>query len=85
MTQVFGGKKFEALFRNAAGLNMDKSDIKRLYEVVNQKMHDLLQMGEVAAQANDRDVIQLYDLPITKEGSMPGAMVAINLSLRPKH
>ncbi len=66
MTQVFGGKKFEALFKNAAGLDVDKSDIKRLYELVNQKMHDFLQMGEVAAKANDRDIIQLYDLPITK-------------------
>ncbi len=66
MTQVFGGKKFEALFKNAAGLDMDKSDIKRLYQLVNQKMHDLLQMGVVAAKANGRDIIQLYDLPITK-------------------
>ncbi len=66
MSQIFGGKKFEALFRNAAGLDMDKSDMKRLYELVNQKLHDMLQMGAVTAQANDRDVIQLYDLPITK-------------------
>ena len=66
MTQIFGGKKFEALFRNAAGLNMDKSDIKRLYEFVNQKLHDLLQQGAITAQANDRDVILLSDLPITK-------------------
>ncbi|RQD78087.1 DUF1931 family protein, partial [Desulfonatronospira sp. MSAO_Bac3] len=65
MTQIFGGKKFEALFRNAAGLDMDKSDLKRLYEVVNQKMHDMLEMGVVTAQANGRDVIQFYDLPIT--------------------
>jgi hypothetical protein len=66
MSQVFGGKKFEALFHNAAGLDMDKSDLKRLYELVNQKLHDLLQQGEITAQANDRDVIQLFDLPLTK-------------------
>ncbi|MFP4214020.1 MAG: DUF1931 family protein [Desulfohalobiaceae bacterium] len=65
MAQVFGGKKFEALFRNAAGLDMDKSDLKRLYELVNQKLHDLLQQGVVTAQANDRDVIQIFDLPLT--------------------
>ncbi|MBS3809832.1 MAG: DUF1931 family protein [Desulfobacterales bacterium] len=66
MTQVVGGKKFEQMFRQAAGLDMDKSDMKRLYEFVNQKLHDLLLMGEVTAKANDRDIIEIFDLPITR-------------------
>ncbi len=66
MTQVFGGKRFERLFREAAGLDMDKTDMKRLYEFVNQKLHDLLVRGVVAARANDRQVIEIHDLPIGK-------------------
>ncbi len=66
MAPLFGGKKFELLFRHAAGLDMDKSDMKRLYEVVNQKMHDLLVQGVATAKTNDRDIVQIFDLPISK-------------------
>jgi hypothetical protein len=63
---VMGVSKFERFFRAAAGLDVDKSDLKRYNEFVNHKLHDLLLMARAAARANARDVIQPYDLPITK-------------------
>ncbi len=63
---IMGVAKFERLFRVAAQLDVDKDDLKRLTEFVNRKLHDLMLMGVVAAKANGRDVIRLYDLPITK-------------------
>jgi histone H3/H4 len=58
--------KFERLFRLAAGLDVDKSDLKRYSEFVNDKLYDLLLRAEAAAKANGRDVIEPHDLPITK-------------------
>jgi hypothetical protein len=58
--------KFERFFRLAASLDVDKSDIKRYADFVHQKIYDLLLMGVGTAKANDRDVIQPWDLPITK-------------------
>ncbi len=63
---IMGVSQFERLFREAASLDVDKSDLKRLSDFMNRKVHDLLLLGQVAARANGRDVIQLYDLPITK-------------------
>ncbi len=63
---VMAVKQFERLFREAASLDIDKSDIKRLEDFVNQRLHDLLLLGEAAAKANGRDVIEVHDLPITK-------------------
>lgn len=58
--------RFEKLFREAAGLDVDKSDLRRLDDFVKQKVHDLLVAGQVSAKANGRDVIQPQDLPVTK-------------------
>ncbi|HYR87751.1 MAG TPA: DUF1931 family protein [Terriglobia bacterium] len=58
--------KFERFFRVAAGLDVDKSDLKRYNDFVNQKTYDLLIRGQAAAKANGRDIIQPFDLPITK-------------------
>ncbi len=58
--------QFERLFRKAASLDIDKSDIKRLENFVNQRLYDLLLLGQAAARANGRDVIQFHDLPVTK-------------------
>jgi hypothetical protein len=61
-----GVAKFERLFRLSARLDVDKSDLRRLNEFLNQKVYDLLLIGQVAAKANHRDIIQPWDLPITK-------------------
>jgi hypothetical protein len=58
--------KFERLFRLAASLDVDKEDLRRHNDFVNQKVHDLLLRGQAAAKANERDVIQPHDLPVTK-------------------
>jgi hypothetical protein len=63
---VMAVSKFERFFRLAASLDVDKSDIKRYADFVNQKIYDLLLMGVATAKANDRDVIQPWDLPMTK-------------------
>ena len=66
MLDVKGIPKLERLFRLAAQLDVDKSDLQRYSDFVNQKIYDLLLRGQAAATANGRDIIQPHDLPITK-------------------
>ena len=58
--------KFECFFRVAAGLDIDKNDLKRYSDFVNQKIYDLLLRGQATAKANGCDIIEPFDLPITK-------------------
>ena len=58
--------QFERFFRAAAGLDIDKEDLRRYLDFIDRKIHDLLIRGEAAAKANGRDIIQASDLPITK-------------------
>jgi hypothetical protein len=58
--------RFERFFRQAAGIDVDKNDLKRHDDFVDQKLYDLLLRGEANAKANNRDVIEVWDLPITK-------------------
>ena len=64
--EVMAIARFERFFRVAAGLDVDKSDLKRYADFVNQKLYDLLLRGQAAAKANRRDVIEPFDLPVTK-------------------
>lgn len=66
MVPVMNIKKFERFFRVAAGLDVDKNDLERYSDFVNQKIYDLLIRGTAAATANGRDIIEPSDLPITK-------------------
>ena len=63
---VMAVAKFERFFRLAAGLDVDKNDLKRYDTFINHKLYDLCLLGRVTAKTNGRDVIQPYDLPITK-------------------
>lgn len=65
-THVMGVAKFGRLFRTAARLDVDKQDLRRYSDFINHKVYDLLLRGEAAAKANGRDIIQPFDLPITK-------------------
>jgi Domain of unknown function (DUF1931) len=65
-THLMGVAKFERLFRTAARLDVDKQDLRRYSDFINQKVYDLLLRGEAAAKANGRDIVQPFDLPITK-------------------
>jgi hypothetical protein len=63
---VMNVAKFERFFRVAAGLDVDKEDLKRYSDFVQHKLYDLLLRGDAIAKANNRVVIEPYDLPITK-------------------
>ncbi len=63
---VMGIAKFERFFRNAAGVTVDKDDLKRYSDFVNSKLYDLLLIGEATARANLRDIVEPWDLPVTK-------------------
>ena len=58
--------KFERFFRETASLDVDKDDLRRYNDFINDKVYDLLIRAQAAAKANLRDVIQPFDLPITK-------------------
>jgi Domain of unknown function (DUF1931) len=63
---VFGVAKFERFYRAAAGLDVDKDDLKRHQDFVYDKLYGLLLIGQTTAKANNREVLELWDLPITK-------------------
>ena len=65
-TTPIGISRFERLFRLAAELDVDKEDLRRHHEVVNRKILDLLLRAQANAKANERDVMEPFDLPITK-------------------
>ncbi len=63
---VIGVHKFERFFRLAAGLDVDKDDLKRCSDFVSEKLYDLLVIAQTSAKANNRDVLEPSDLPVTK-------------------
>jgi hypothetical protein len=63
---LMGVSRFERFFREAASLDVDKDDLRRYNDFVNQKVYDLLLIGQATAKANSRDIIEPWDLPITK-------------------
>src|ERR1700726_4227035 len=65
-SHVMSVARFERFFRIAAGLDVDKQDLKRYSDFINRKVYDLLLRAEAAAKANGRVVIEPFDLPITK-------------------
>jgi len=63
---VMGFTKFERFFRSAGGVSVDRDDIKRYLDFVNDAIYDLLLIGQATAKANVRDIIEPWDLPVTK-------------------
>ena len=63
---VMNVHRFEHFFRTAAGLDVDKDDLKRYNDFVDQQLQDMYLMAGVTAKTNARDVVQVYDFPITK-------------------
>lgn len=57
--------RFERLFRETASLDADKSNLRRMNELVNRKLRALLLAGQGRAQAEGRDVIEAGDVPVT--------------------
>ena len=64
--ELLGVAAFERFFREAASLDVDKDDLRRFGDFVNDRLYDLLLRGMANARANGRDVIEPQDLPITK-------------------
>lgn len=64
--RVEGTHQIERFFRAAAGVDVDKEDLRRYYNFVDQKVADLLLVAQHIAKANDRVRVELRDLPITK-------------------
>lgn len=63
---LMGVTRFERFFRVAVSLDVHKNDLKRYSDFVNEQIYDLLLRGDATAKANGRDIIEPYDLPITK-------------------
>ena len=57
---VMGFTKFERFFRAAGGVSVDRDDIKRYLDFVNDAIYDLLLIGQATAKANVRDIIGLF-------------------------
>jgi len=64
--RVEGIHQIDRFFRVAAGLEIDKEDIKRYYDFVDQKLADLLLIAGQNAKANDHIAVELRDVPTTK-------------------
>lgn len=64
--RVMSIARFERFFRAAGGLDMDKDDLRRYTEFMQRKTYDLMLRAQAVAKANGRDVIEPFDLPITK-------------------
>jgi hypothetical protein len=61
-----GIPELQRFFREAAGIDVDKSDLDRYRAFVDEKVDDIAIAGRDAAIWNGRDVIAPQDLPITK-------------------
>jgi hypothetical protein len=64
--RVQGTHQIEHFFRTAAGLEIDKEDIRRYYDFVDKKVFDLLLVAQHTAKANGRVAVELRDIPIAK-------------------
>ena len=61
-----GVPRFQRFFREAAALDVDKEDLRRLSSFLFDRIYDLLIRAQAIAAANGRDVIEPQDLPIPK-------------------
>jgi hypothetical protein len=66
MARVVGFKKLEAVFRKAAGVDLDKSKANEIIDIVEKKFHDMLLVAVEKAGYNGRDVIMEPDMPVTR-------------------
>jgi hypothetical protein len=62
---VSGIPQVQRFFRAAGGVNVDKEDVKRYREFVDNKIDGIVIAGRDTAKWNGRDVIAPQDLPIT--------------------
>ena len=63
---VIGVHKIEKLFKEVASLRLDKSKVKEISDIVDDKLYDLLVVAQENTKYNNRDVIWFSDVPLTK-------------------
>jgi hypothetical protein len=63
---VNGIPEVSRFFRAAGDVAVDKEDVKRYWDFVDEKVDDLAIAGRDSARWNGRDVIAPQDLPITR-------------------
>jgi hypothetical protein len=63
---IIGYTRLKAFLHRSAGLDIDKSDMERLTDLIGRKLNDLLVIGVRNARYNNRDIIMEPDLPLTK-------------------
>jgi hypothetical protein len=66
VTHPSGIPVFERFFRSVASIKIDKNDVRRFREFVDEQIDDIAIAGRNSAKWNGRDVIVAQDLPITK-------------------
>jgi hypothetical protein len=57
---------FQRFFRAAGRVDVDKNDLKRFNEFLDDQVYDLAIVARDTAKWNGRDVIEPPDLPLTK-------------------
>ena len=60
-----GISELKRFFREAGSIDVDKTDVRRFREFVDERVDGLTVAGRDAARWNGRDVIAPQDLPIT--------------------
>lgn len=58
--------RIEGLFRQVSAVDIDKSDVKRYQDFVNEKVFDLLLAAGITARSEGRDIVNPTDLPLTR-------------------
>ena len=66
MTHPTGVSLFQRFFRSVASIDIDKNDVRRFQEFIDELIDDIALSGRNCAKWNARDVVAAQDLPITK-------------------
>ena len=66
MSRPAGVPVFERFFRVIASIQIDRSDVRRFRDFVDQQIDDIAISGRNSARWNGRDIIAPQDLPITR-------------------
>ena len=63
---IMGYTRMREFLRRSAGIDINKSDMDRLSDLIGRKLNDLLVIGVRNASYNKRDIVMEPDLPLTK-------------------
>jgi hypothetical protein len=66
VTHPSGIPVFQRFFRSVASIKIDKNDVRRFREFIDEEIDDIAISGRNSATWNRRDVVVAQDLPITK-------------------